>query len=386
MSNSLPSYSQSVLLKFTVEVMKGPHAGLKQEFTRTSITVGRGPENDVVLANDPRVSRQHIEIKQSMGQFYLVNMSQKNFVMLNGANASSEKIDSKSVIQIGESELRFSVSGGTDLLEPAAPLGGPKGVVTSVPVPAVPRMAPGAPQPGAPQPGAMPPAMPGARPPAYPMPPGARPPPGYNPYAHHPHHAPGMTPQPPPQSVTKLQEFIGSPKGKFALLVVAGLVIFLVLNSGSKKPKMVDRPFRTTEELEVTQKQSEDALKAFQERKDKMNQATFQKAYENFLRGYRDYRLGQYLRAKEAFQVVINLDPENDLAKRYKQLSEIKHDEIIKMHLLQGYKYLEKQNYRMCRASFRMVMTMLGAEVSRPEYREAKLKFQECEAGLDGRY
>lgn len=377
MSNSLPSYSQSVLLKFTVEVMKGPHAGLKQEFTRTSITVGRGPENDVVLANDPRVSRQHIEIKQSMGQFYLVNMSQKNFVMLNGNNASSEKIDSKSVIQIGESELRFSVSGGTDLLEPASPLGGPKGVVTSMPVPAVPRVP--SPPPGMPP--AMPPAMPGARPPGYPMPP-----PGYNPYAHHPQYAPGMTPQAPPQSVTKMQDFVGSPRGKLLIgLIVVG-VLFLVLQSGNKKPKMVDRPFRTTEELEVTQKQSEEALKAFQERKDKMNQATFQKAYENFLRGYRDYRLGQYLRAKEAFQVVINLDPENDLAKRYKQLAEIKHDEIIKMHLLQGYKYLEKQNYRMCRASFRMVMTMLGSEVSRPEYREAKLKFQECEAGLDGRY
>ena len=64
-------------IKFSVEVTNGPHAGMRLNFAKGSVTIGRGPENDIVLANDPRTSRQHAEIKQRDGEFLVVNLSSK---------------------------------------------------------------------------------------------------------------------------------------------------------------------------------------------------------------------------------------------------------------------------------------------------------------------
>ncbi|HWU42660.1 MAG TPA: FHA domain-containing protein, partial [Bdellovibrio sp.] len=81
-------------LKFEIEVSKGPHLGLRLDFTKGSATIGRGPENDIVLSNDPRVSRQHAEIKQRDDCFIVVNLSAKNFILVDGVNVQSEVIKS----------------------------------------------------------------------------------------------------------------------------------------------------------------------------------------------------------------------------------------------------------------------------------------------------
>ena len=98
-------------IKFSVEVTNGPHAGMRLNFAKGSVTIGRGPENDIVLANDPRTSRQHAEIKQRDGEFLVVNLSSKNFIMVNGQGTESQVLKQGDVIQIGESELRFSAEG-----------------------------------------------------------------------------------------------------------------------------------------------------------------------------------------------------------------------------------------------------------------------------------
>ena len=171
----------------------------------------------------------------------------------------------------------------------------------------------------------------------------------------------------------------------YAGLAFVGVMIFIMLPGGKSK-RTEEKPFRTVEEINVSRQESENEIKVFQERKDKMNQQIYQKAYENFLRGHRDYRQGQFVRAREAFQVVLNLDPDNDLARRYLNLSKIRFDEIVKFHLLQGRRYLEKHNYRMCRANFQTVMTMLGNDPSNPEYKEALTMHKQCSVALEGRF
>lgn len=383
-------------LKFTLEVLKGPHAGETFESDKVSITIGRGPENDLVLTNDPRVSRQHVEIKQSLGQFYVVNMSQRNFILLNGANVSSEKLDSKSVLQVGDSEVRFTVQGSTSLLEPVAPVASAPPFVP----PPMPRPSTGAPSPlvATPMPASQMGPGPGPSPSplatmgggAYPTTGYAQPPmphsmplgaPMYGGYA-----SPGMGAPPRAASYPTAG---GGAKKKF-FYIVGGAVVLLMLSvmmstKGTQK-NVEQKAFRTTEELELARKESEEVTKSFQERRDKMNQMLFQKANENFLRGYRDYRQGQYLRAKEAFQVVLNLDPENDLARRYLNLTKIRFDEVVKFHMLQGRKYREKQNYRMCRAHFQTVMTLLGTDPTNIEYKEARQLHRECTTAYETRY
>lgn len=378
-------------LTFTLEIVKGPHAGTQLEFDKSSVTMGRGPENDIVLANDPRVSRQHVELKQSLGQFYLVNLSQKNFVLVNGSNAITEKIESKSTIQLGDTEMVFRIQGATSLLEPVqpgsfsmplaragvppAPAPSPLTAVPN-PVPAMPpRPAPAGPV-GFPQ--AAPPMPHQAMPPAYGHPPqpynGAWQPPG----------------SPPPRGpVGGESPFAGMLANKrvriYGAIVLFGL-LFVFMMQGGRQQKVDDKPFRTSEEMSLSRQESENEIKAFQERREKMAATVYQEASKNFLRGYRDYRQGQYARAREAFQVVLNLDPENELAKRYHNLSKIRFDEQVKFNMLQGRRYLETQNYRLCRSSFKTVMTMLGGDQANPEYKEAMTLHKQCDVAAESRY
>ena len=111
-------------LKYRIEVMTGPHQGLKIQFGKPSVFIGRGPENDIVLANDPRVSRQHAEIKLHGQEFVVVNLSLKNLVLLNGQKIQSETLSAGSVITVGESEIHFfpehQMPGSENLAKPVA--------------------------------------------------------------------------------------------------------------------------------------------------------------------------------------------------------------------------------------------------------------------------
>lgn len=364
-SNSNSS-SAAVSLRFSLEITKGPHAGLKVDFEKSKITIGRGPENDLVLAEDPRISRQHAEIKQSMGQFYIVNLSQKNFILVDNLNVQTEKIDSKSVLQIGESEMLFSIQGSTNHLEPISagsvsiPLN--RKDVTVVPIPA------GSPVNSVPK-------APMARPGGIPVPP-----------------SPGLSQlqgQSPPRAQMRQPPIPSPEKNKKMIIYGAiGLVVFgfFFMNANKKSKRVEDKPFRSIAEIDLSRQDSENEIKVFQERKEKMDQQIYQKAYENFLRGYRDYRQGQYSRAREFFQVVLNLDPDNELARRYLNLAKIRFDEIVKYNMLQGRRYLEKHNYRMCRASYQSVMTMLGNDLGSSEYKEALTMHKECSVAQTGRY
>jgi tetratricopeptide (TPR) repeat protein len=110
-----------------------------------------------------------------------------------------------------------------------------------------------------------------------------------------------------------------------------------------------------------------------------------QRAQENFIKGFRDFRQGNYARAREHFQVVLTLDPEHQEARRYLTLSKFKFDELIKRQLQQGRIYFENKNYRLCRASFESALIMLHQNQNDPSYKDAKKFFEACDLALGGR-
>jgi pSer/pThr/pTyr-binding forkhead associated (FHA) protein len=58
--------SEAMKLKPQIEIklviQKGPHAGQRFSFSKSEVTIGRSPENDIVLLNDPLISRQHAKV------------------------------------------------------------------------------------------------------------------------------------------------------------------------------------------------------------------------------------------------------------------------------------------------------------------------------------
>lgn len=73
-------------------------------------TVGRGPENRVVIASE-RVSRRHATIRQTAtGSYMLMDMGSSNGTFLNGQRlAQSTELRDGSVIEIGSQKMTFRV-------------------------------------------------------------------------------------------------------------------------------------------------------------------------------------------------------------------------------------------------------------------------------------
>lgn len=358
-------------LKFDIEVTKGPHTGLRSSFSKPIVGIGRGPENEIILSSDPRCSRKHAEIRQRDADFVIVNLSEKNFIMVNGQSVQTEILTPGSVIQIGDTEIRFNQEISQVKPEIAAVPS-----VFSVPTPTPMKSAP-PPPPMASSKAQMPMRPQSAAAPAMSHP---QQPLNYGGY------------QPPPAARGPAGVATGSgplanPKVRFyGIIAILALVGWFLFSDGPKEKKDPNA-FRTSaismQDVAAAQKRSEEILTI---KREKYDSVQYRRAQENFIKGFRDYQQGQYARAREAFQVVLNLDPDNELAKRYYHLAKIKFDELVKFNMIQGNRYREKRNWRMCQSNYSNVMTMLQNRKDDPSYKEAKQFFEECTLNLEGRY
>lgn len=181
---------------------------------------------------------------------------------------------------------------------------------------------------------------------------------------------------------------LSNPRVRFyAIVAVVGLLAWYFLFSESPKEKKDPNAFRTSAlsmaDVVEAEKRTQELLTV---KKEKYDSIQYRRAQENFIKGFRDFQQGQYARAREAFQVVLNLDPDNELAKRYFHLSKIKFDELVKFNMIQGNRYREKRNWRMCQSNYSNVMTMLQHRKDDPSYKEAKQFYEECTLNLEGRF
>jgi hypothetical protein len=147
---------------------------------------------------------------------------------------------------------------------------------------------------------------------------------------------------------------------------------------------------RNASQIELEMKANEENIKALTEKLEKYQTGQggniYTKSQEYFVRGFRDYQSGQYGLAMESFSVVLTLDPENELAKRYYTLSSTKFKNLIQKHLFQARRNRDNKNYRLCKSSASQVMIMLQGKVDDSSYREAKQFYDECNYASMGRY
>jgi tetratricopeptide (TPR) repeat protein len=112
---------------------------------------------------------------------------------------------------------------------------------------------------------------------------------------------------------------------------------------------------------------------------------TARQAQENYVRGFRDYRKGQYERALESFQACLALDPSHVLCNRYLRLSQRKFNEMVQYYVLLGRKYRDQNQFASCRAAFRNVMVMVK-DANNETYKLAKANYEACNAFIEGRF
>jgi tetratricopeptide (TPR) repeat protein len=143
--------------------------------------------------------------------------------------------------------------------------------------------------------------------------------------------------------------------------------------------------YRTFEKVQQDLQKSESNLNAYKERSEKLNSSQYRRAQEHLVKGLRDYRQGQFGRARDSFRLVLNLDSENTVAKRYYHLSAIRFDELVKFHMRQGMSYKDKNNFRLCKASYGNAMKMIN-NPNDSTYKEAEQFFRECDLAMTGRF
>ena len=74
------------------------------------VTIGRHPDNDVVLPED-EVSRFHAEVRRTDGgsAFHVVDLDSLNGTKVNGSGVAERRLEDGDAIQIGVHTLRFEV-------------------------------------------------------------------------------------------------------------------------------------------------------------------------------------------------------------------------------------------------------------------------------------
>ena len=160
-----------------LHIIGGNDRGKQFELNKPEMRIGRGTDQDVVLA-DIAVSRRHVTVLMDGQRFRLKDLGSGNGSLVNGQRVDTVILNDGDQIEIGNTLMRFDHAAS----RPNAPAPAP------APTPAPPvAMPPGYPPPGYPPPG-YPPSYPGMAP-GYPPPYGAPgpaypagyPPPGYPP-------------------------------------------------------------------------------------------------------------------------------------------------------------------------------------------------------------
>ncbi len=375
---------QATQMKIQMTVVKGPHAGQQFLFQKTPITIGRGPENDIVLLNDPLVSRAHAKIERVENVFELTNLSGKNALLVHGESVEKSALVNDSVFQIGDSEFSFQFDSGQAVVSvPTAALPGktePIKVVavrsseiktaevkTAATLPSL-KSAASVPQ------QKMNSAVNSINIGAVSSSVNSNPRPHNTQMGYRAVSAAASTP---------------NNKARFYIIIAAVVCVvgYLVLSPTSKVKGAKAKPvLKYEDEIAVSLKSEKEDSRRKKREDDKKNRNSpqIQRAEENFIKGMRDFQLGNYARAKDFFQVVLNLIPDHPLARRHLYLSKVRFDELVQAKLVLGESNYQKHNFSMCESLYRQVMDMLQGKSNDQKFQLAQRRAEECQLASEG--
>lgn len=383
-----------VQIEIKLVVKKGPHAGQRYSFSKPEITIGRAPENDVVLLNDPLISRQHAKLVLVQGELEVINLSQKNHILVGSESVQKWKLVNQGTFQIGDTEFEVEFDLGRSVV--AVQHQKPSNIAK--PMTAVPQNT----QPPQQRKIAIAPQVPAQRqgqiqknPQAVAIPQNQRMMSAKNQFPQ------GAVPpnlfkngnfnyqQSVPQSSSSLS--MASEKKKkirfYAIVLCLAVGVIYYFNSEEPKPVSADKKTLLRYEddaLIKSQKTKNEIDKALKKSKELKDSPTYQRAEENFMKGMRDFQLGNYSRAQEFFQVVLNLQPDHAMAKKHLLLSKIRFDEVLKAKIMLGENYYQKHNFKMCIAMYDQVITMLTGKNNDQNLVLATQMKEKCELALKG--
>lgn len=306
-------------------IISGPLSGSQVRMTAAQFSIGRSHECDISLAHDPKVSRKHARVYWAGDSFHIQSLVKQNPVLIEGKPISESEIHSGTIIQLGDSQLRFDELGNKIAARGA------------------------------------------------------------------PHLAPVSSQQPQVRKVKRASSpkrpvQNGSNVKRMVLYGLVGAFVVWVLFSSEDKVK---NPFeiRTEKQIEADIEEAKELQRIAEKvRADRLNPTVSERsAQEHYVKGFRDFRKGQFERSISSFQACLALNPDHPLCNRYLKLSQKKFGELVQYHMVLGRKYRDQNQFRACRSAFRNVMVMVK-DPSSSIYKEARINYDACNSSVEGRF
>lgn len=90
--------------------MSGPEKGTVYRLVGQKVTLGRGTDNDISIAEDKKASRHHAKITLSAEGFVISKVSDRNTMVVNGEECERSPLVDGATFKIGVTEFRFNIS------------------------------------------------------------------------------------------------------------------------------------------------------------------------------------------------------------------------------------------------------------------------------------
>lgn len=315
-------------------VLTGSMKGKVRLLSLPVFVIGRSPDCEFIIVNDPKCSRLHAKVIYGIGGYEVHGMSEKNAVFVNEREVQRSPLKDGDIVRIGDTEIQFNIviaaplqivpqhpiaPNGSQALGDAAVKWQQGGVVGTL------------------------------------------------------------------RKRGKATRIDAPHPKRFIIYGVIGLILFWLLSPSTKKKAEVS--IRDEQQIEAdieSANRLRDAAEMQQmARVDRSVSA--RQAQENYVRGFRDYQKSQFERAMISFNACLALNPEHALCNRYAKLSQRKFNEVVQFEMVLGRKYRDQNQFKFCRASFRNVMVMVK-DASSPIFREAKANYDACTRLVEGRY
>lgn len=236
--------------EFSLVVLKGEDQGAVYRLTGQKITIGRGQENAIQFPNDMKCSRHHAVIEFNENGIEIENVSDSNHVFVDNKEIHRARIKHGSVIIIGETKLQLNVK--TPSAAALGPVGAGGGLATR----------------------------------------------------------PDGSPVPGPEFGNHATDNTFSPSkqkkggGLFKILVVGLGLLFVYLMTSTPTKKKDAAEIRTDEAVEAEIEKANKLREAAIAKKNKAgeNSQQFESAQTAYVRGFRDYKQGNFGRPPRPFR------------------------------------------------------------------------------------
>lgn len=300
------------------KVVRGPDYGAVYVLTDAKATIGRGEECDVVVS-DLKASRKHAELGMTATGWQIKDLGSANGILINGKSAPSAILNARDTVSIGETVLEFAVAEQATQILVAPPRSIEKVSAEQsafeaqrAKVRSLGNLKPG-----------------------------------------------DFIPKAAPKAATPK---LSDPNSKRLLLwgavLAIGAFVFFGDDAKNTKPAKKKQEGDPTRDLGSYLPTTEPSIA---------------KTADIFFRsGFREYRQGNYLRAKTQFETVLQMSPGHSLAHLYLQNSENRIKEEVKTHLELGKKSLDSGKLKEAKGHFEATLRLLYRNQVDPSFIEAK--------------